>query len=144
MGPPNWMSLENKKMFVLNPTTFPPLSELSPENFKRLNSERLKMCFEDGKGECQTKYLPKPTDPGKWKEYQSPGGGHGLFHSILRGHAKLNPHKYDLNLIDFRNGKSRSLFEVFQNYVIFPSQTIVSILSSFYCFLFALQLEFSV
>ena len=107
--PPNWMSLENKKMFVLNPTTFPPLSELSPENFKRLNSERLKMCFEDGKGECQTKYLPKPTDPGKWKEYQSPGGGHGLFHSILRGHAKLNPHKYDLNLIDFDTEKTSTI-----------------------------------
>ena len=91
--PPNWLSLENTKMFVLNPSfklsqlsELPPLSQLTSEMFRNLNSERLKMCFEQGRGECKTEHLPKPTAPGKWKEYRSPGGGHCLFsHGSARG-----------------------------------------------------------
>ena len=78
-NPPNWLSLENDKMFVLNSSfklprlslsELPPrLSELTSTMFRKLNFERLKMCFKDGRGECKTEYLPKPTVPGKWKEY---------------------------------------------------------------------------
>jgi len=107
-NPPNWLSLENKKMFVLN-RPFPPsfklstLSKLPSEIFRDLNSERLKMCIKEGGGQCLPNQLPKPVGEtkNKWKEYQSPAGGHCLFHTILRADAKLNPKKYKLDLIDF-------------------------------------------
>lgn len=99
-NPPNWLSLENKKMFVLHAPISPAfkaplLSKLTPDMFRHLNAERLQMCFEAGKGECKTDNLPKPTDRDKWTEYRSPGGGHCLFHTILRADAKLNPDKYE-------------------------------------------------
>lgn len=90
--PPNWMSVKNKKMFDVSNLSYlghPVLSKLLAQTFQELNAERLKRCIKGGGGECSSIYLPDPSAEHEWMEYQSPAGGHCLFHSVLRGWAKI-------------------------------------------------------
>ncbi len=92
--PPNWLSLQNKKMIVASGLSFldrrQQLSELSNQTFQLLNSERLRTCIKEGRGRCQSIHLANPSESNQWMEYRSPAGGHCLFHSVLRGWAKLH------------------------------------------------------
>ena len=127
--PPNWLSLQNKKMIVASGLPFldrrQRLSELSNQTFQSLNAERLETCIKDGGGRCRSIHLPNPSESNKWIEYRSPAGGHCLFHSVLRGWAKLHKNssklliddlEFNINAVDFDVEETNEINQGFLNH----------------------------
>ena len=105
-NPSNWMSLQNEKMIVISNLSFSPsvqqpilLSKMSNQTFQLLNAKRLETCIKEGEGKCESIHLAKPSESNQWMEYQSPAGGHCLFHSVLRGWAKLHQNHSQIMLM---------------------------------------------
>ena len=104
-------------MIVISNLSFSPsvqqpilLSKMSNQTFQLLNAKRLETCIKEGEGKCESIHLAKPSESNQWMEYQSPAGGHCLFHSVLRGWAKLHQNhsklliddiEFNINSVDF-------------------------------------------